>query len=96
MTQQQVSGIRVRPTHNLGGARNTRCRRGARRIVGDRLSGKLFILDSDTFTEDGETMVWGVDSPPLHAFRMAASLMRCISISLRVTARYQGRALIRR
>lgn len=37
-------------------------------IVGDSLSGKLFYLDSDTYTEDGETMVWGVDFPPIHAF----------------------------
>ncbi len=37
-------------------------------ILGDNQSGKLFYLDSDTYTEDGGTMVWGVDSPPLHAF----------------------------
>lgn len=37
-------------------------------IVGDKLSGKLFYLDSDTYTEDGGTMIWGVDSPPLHLF----------------------------
>lgn len=37
-------------------------------IVGDSQSGKLFYLDSDTYTEDGGTMVWGVDSPPLHVF----------------------------
>lgn len=37
-------------------------------IVGDKLSGKLLYLDSDTYTEDGGTMIWGVDSPPLHLF----------------------------
>jgi hypothetical protein len=37
-------------------------------IVGDALSGKLLYLDPDTYTEDDETMVWGVDSPPLHVF----------------------------
>lgn len=37
-------------------------------IVGDALSGKLGYLDSDTFTEYGGTMLWGVDSPPLHVF----------------------------
>jgi hypothetical protein len=37
-------------------------------LVQDRLSGKLFRVDRDTFTEDGETMVWQVISPPLHAF----------------------------
>lgn len=37
-------------------------------IVGDGLSGKLGYLDSDTFTEYGGTMVWGVDSPPMHVF----------------------------
>jgi hypothetical protein len=37
-------------------------------IVGDKLTGKLFELDSETFTEDEGTMIWGVDSPPLHVF----------------------------
>lgn len=37
-------------------------------IVGDGLSGKLGYLDSDTFTEYDDTMLWGVDSPPLHVF----------------------------
>ena len=37
-------------------------------IVGDSITGKLFYLDEDTFTEDGGTMVWGVDFPPMHAF----------------------------
>lgn len=37
-------------------------------IVGDRLSGKLFYLDKDTFSEDGEHLVWQVVSPPMHAF----------------------------
>lgn len=37
-------------------------------IVGDGLSGKLGYLDSDTYTEYGGTMIWGVDSPPMHVF----------------------------
>lgn len=37
-------------------------------IVGDSQSGKLFYLDSNTYTEDTDTMIWGVDSPPMHAF----------------------------
>jgi hypothetical protein len=37
-------------------------------IVGDRLSGKLFYLDKDTFTEDGTALVWKIISPPMHAF----------------------------
>jgi Phage stabilisation protein. len=37
-------------------------------ILGDRQSGKLFYLDSNTYTEDGGPMIWGVDSPPMHAF----------------------------
>jgi hypothetical protein len=37
-------------------------------IVGDKLSGKLFYLDADTYTEDGGTMVWSVISPTLHVF----------------------------
>jgi hypothetical protein len=43
-------------------------------IVGDKLTGKLFYLDSDTFTEDGGTMVWKVVSPPLHVFPNGAIL----------------------
>lgn len=37
-------------------------------IFGDTLSGKLLYLDSDSFEEDGSHLIWGVDSPPLHAF----------------------------
>lgn len=37
-------------------------------LVGDRLSGKIYYIDKDTFTEDGGTMVWQVVSPPMHAF----------------------------
>lgn len=37
-------------------------------LVGDRLSGKIFYIDKDVFTEDGGTMVWQVVSPPMHAF----------------------------
>jgi hypothetical protein len=37
-------------------------------IVGDSLTGKIGYLDKDTYTEFGEPMVWGVDSPPLHVF----------------------------
>jgi hypothetical protein len=37
-------------------------------LVGDRLSGKIGYIDKDTFTEYGETMVWQVVSPPMHAF----------------------------
>lgn len=37
-------------------------------LVGDRLSGKIYYIDKDTFTEDGGTMVWQIVSPPMHAF----------------------------
>lgn len=37
-------------------------------IVGSRTSGKLFYLDKDTYTEDGDPIVWQVVSPPMHAF----------------------------
>jgi hypothetical protein len=37
-------------------------------IVGDAITGKLGYLDSNTFTEYDEPMIWGVDSPPLHVF----------------------------
>jgi len=37
-------------------------------IVQDSMTGKIGYLDSDTFTEYGNPMVWGVDSPTLHVF----------------------------
>ncbi len=37
-------------------------------IVGDALSGKLFYLDKDTFTEDSDPLIWGVDTAFLNAF----------------------------
>lgn len=37
-------------------------------IVGDSLSGKLFYLDKDSFLEDDQPLIWGGDSPTLHAF----------------------------
>jgi len=43
-------------------------------IVGDHLTGKLFYLDSDTYTEDGGTFVWKVISPTLHVFPNGAIL----------------------
>jgi hypothetical protein len=39
-----------------------------RTIVGDALSGKIGYLDSNTYTEYGEVMVWKVVSPPMHTF----------------------------
>ncbi len=39
-----------------------------RTIFGDALSGKLGYPDSNTYTEYDGTMIWGVDSPPLHVF----------------------------
>lgn len=37
-------------------------------IVGDALSGKLGYLDSNTYTEFGDPIIWKVVSPPMHAF----------------------------
>lgn len=37
-------------------------------IVGDRLSGKLLYLATDTFTEDGEELIWKIRSPTMHSF----------------------------
>ncbi len=37
-------------------------------MIGDALTGKLGYLGNDTYTEFGDIMVWGVDSPPLHVF----------------------------
>lgn len=45
-----------------------------RTLVGDALSGKIFYLDKDTFTEDGEHLIWKVISPPLHVFPNGAIL----------------------
>ena len=43
-------------------------------LLGDGLSGKLFYLDKDTYTEDSGTMIWKVVSPPLHVFPNGAIL----------------------
>jgi hypothetical protein len=37
-------------------------------FVQDALTGKVGYLDSDTFTEYDNPMIWGVDSPTLHVF----------------------------
>lgn len=34
----------------------------------DLLTGKILKLDKDTFTEDGDPVIWGVDCPILHVF----------------------------
>lgn len=44
------------------------CSAWGKRILGDELTGKLFMLDGDALDEDGDKLVWGVDSPTLHAF----------------------------
>jgi len=36
-------------------------------IVGDALSGDLFYLDKDTYSEGGSPMIWGIDTPYVHA-----------------------------
>lgn len=38
-----------------------------RTLVQDRKSGGLFWLDGDTYAEDGDPMIWGMDTPFLHA-----------------------------
>lgn len=43
-------------------------------LVGDALTGKIFYLDKDTYTEDGGLFVWKVISPPLHVFPNGAIL----------------------
>jgi hypothetical protein len=37
-------------------------------LVQDSLTGKILRLDSDTLTEDGDPLVWGMDSPTIHVF----------------------------
>jgi hypothetical protein len=36
-------------------------------IVGDGLSGDLFYLDKDTYSEGSSPMIWGIDTPYIHA-----------------------------
>ena len=36
-------------------------------IVQDSQSGELFYLDKDTYDEDGSPMIWGMDTPFIHA-----------------------------
>lgn len=37
-------------------------------LVFDRLGGSAYLLNRNTYTEAGGTMIYGVDSPPMHAF----------------------------
>jgi hypothetical protein len=37
-------------------------------LVGDRIGGSLYYLDSNTYTEAGGTFIYGVDMPTMHAF----------------------------
>ncbi len=37
-------------------------------LVFDRLGGACYYLDGNTYTEAGGTLLYGVDSPPMHAF----------------------------
>jgi hypothetical protein len=37
-------------------------------IVGDVLTGNLYELDKDTFKEGDDPLIWGIDSPTVHAF----------------------------
>ncbi|WLB49231.1 hypothetical protein QIH93_15055 [Bradyrhizobium ottawaense] len=36
-------------------------------VVGDALSGNLYYLDKDAYDEGGDPMIWGIDTPFLHA-----------------------------
>ncbi len=37
-------------------------------IIGDTLSGNLYEIDRNAFDEGGEPLVWGMDTPTIHAF----------------------------
>jgi len=37
-------------------------------IVGDTLTGNLYYLDKDAYDEDGDPLIWGIDSPTVHVF----------------------------
>jgi hypothetical protein len=41
-------------------------------LYGDRLSGKLFYLDTNAFVEDDSPLIWGIDSAPMHVFPRGA------------------------
>lgn len=43
-------------------------------IVQDALSGKLFYLDRDNFTEDGAPLIWGMDTPTYHLFPFGGTM----------------------
>lgn len=57
-----------RQSYNLA---NWRARNGVRAwgktIVGDSQTGNLYYFDADTFVEGGDPLIWGVDTPYLHA-----------------------------
>lgn len=58
--RQSFGSDRWRARHSL--------RAWGKTIVGDSLSGSLFYLDKDSFLEDDQPLIWGGDSPTLHAF----------------------------
>ena len=37
-------------------------------IVGDRLTGSLYSLSTSTYTEAGDTLIWKIRTPTMHAF----------------------------
>jgi hypothetical protein len=37
-------------------------------IVGDSLTGNLYFPDKNSFVEDDQPLVWGMDTPPFHVF----------------------------
>ncbi len=58
-----------RESYQNGGkwrARNA-VRAWGKTIVGDSQTGELFCLDKDAYDEDGSPMIWGMDTPFLHA-----------------------------
>lgn len=48
----------------------------------DALSGDLFYLDKDTYDEDGEPMIWGMDTPILHTASGTGGIVDALHIDI--------------
>lgn len=66
---------------NYWRARNA-VRAWGKTIVGDSLTGKLFYLDKDTYTEDSGTMVWGMDTPFIHGVAGMGGIVDALHIDV--------------
>jgi hypothetical protein len=51
-------------------------------IAGDSQTGELFYLDKDTYDEDGSPMIWGVDTPFVHAVGGNGGIVDALTIDV--------------